>query len=210
MCGRYALHSHPDVVGLQFNLSTVPQFAARYNIAPTAEVLIVRRNGAALARWGLRGKFHNSRAETVAAKPVFREAYRRRRCLIPANGFYEWKQESGRKQPYYVRPAGGELFAFAGLWETWQELETCAVITTEANPAMRQIHDRMPLILSREQYANWLGGDESLLASVPATEINAYPVSTAVNRAANDSRELIEPLGSSFDRQVRAGRLFGD
>jgi putative SOS response-associated peptidase YedK len=127
MCGRYALHSNPEVVALMFGLSSIPAYAPRYNIAPASQVLIIRRNEAAMVRWGLvprwakdpsiGARMNNARAETVAEKPSFRDAYRKRRCLIPANGFYEWKSEGGRKQPYYIYPASGELFSFAALWE---------------------------------------------------------------------------------------------
>lgn len=177
MCGRYSLHSDPDVVRLQFGLDSLPDFAPRYNIAPTAPVLVVKRNGAALARWGLvprwssdaaiGSKLINARAETLSAKHSFRDAYHRRRCLIPANGFYEWKRQGGLKQPYYVRPADGELFAFAGLWDTWRGMDTCTIVTTEANATMRPIHERMPVIVAREHYAGWLHGEEGLLRPPP-------------------------------------------
>lgn len=189
MCGRYALHSHPEVVALQFGLESVPEFAPRYNIAPTAEVLIVRQDGAAIARWGLIPrwakdpsvglKLNNARAETLSGKASFRDAYRRRRCLIPANGFYEWKREGALKQPYYIQPAGAPLFAFAGLWDTWQDLETCTVITTEANATMGAIHDRMPVIITPEHYVGWLHGEEGLLRPVPAGAIRCHPVTAA-------------------------------
>ena len=141
-----------------FGLLEVPAFQPRYNIAPTSQVLVVRREGelrgAAMVKWGLvprwakdaaiGARMNNARAETVAEKPSFREAYRKRRCLIPASGFYEWKAHGKLKQPYYTHPAAGELFAFAGLWERWEgpggPLETCAVITTEPNAVMAPIH----------------------------------------------------------------------
>jgi len=202
MCGRYALHSSPGVVALQFGLERVPQFAPRYNIAPTAQVLIVKPEGAALARWGFKGQMHNARAETLSLKLSFRDAYRRRRCLIPANGFYEWKREGALKQPYYVHPAGTELFAFAGLWEIWQDIETCTVITTEANLAMRSIHDRMPVIVAPEHYAGWLYGEDGLLRPAAESALGCYPVSPAVNRAANESPALIAPLGSEIQKGI--------
>ncbi|MEW6690914.1 MAG: SOS response-associated peptidase [Pseudomonadota bacterium] len=202
MCGRYALHAHPDVVTLEFALRSVPLFAPRYNIAPGAEVLIVRQDGAALARWGLvpgwakdaavGARLINARAETLAQKPSFRDAYRRRRCLIPASGFYEWRGEAGRKQPFYVHPSQGQLFAFAGLWERWRDLETCTVITTDANAAMRAIHDRMPVIVPRADYAGWLGGGEGLLKPCPDDIIGIRRVGRAVNDARNDSPALLE------------------
>jgi putative SOS response-associated peptidase YedK len=210
MCGRYSLHSNPDVIALQFGLESVPDIAPRYNIAPTADVLVVKQDGAALARWGLIPrwakdpaiglKLNNARAETLSAK--FRTAYFRRRCLIPANGFYEWKREGALKQPYYIQPANDELFAFAGLWERWQDIETCTVITTQANVTMGSIHDRMPVIIAREHYAGWLHGEEGLLRPPAATAIRCYPVSPAVNQAANESPALIVPLASEIQKSI--------
>ena len=208
MCGRYALHAHPDVVALQFGLRSVPLFEPRYNIAPAARVLIVRNDGAALARWGLvpgwakapslSAKLNNARAETVAQKAAFRDAYRKRRCLIPASGFYEWKAEGGGRQPYYVHPSQDPLFAFAGLWESGRgpevALETCAIITSAANEKMRAVHDRMPVIVAPQDHAKWLGGGEGLLLPCPASAIAICRVSRAVNNAHNDSPELIEPV----------------
>jgi putative SOS response-associated peptidase YedK len=188
MCGRYALHAHPDVVALQFGLDCVPEFQPRYNVAPAADILIIRKNAATLARWGLRGKFINLRAETVANK--FPGTYRSGRCLVPASGFYEWKQEAGRKQPYYFFPRDEPLFGFAALWED----DTCTLITTDANAQVRAIHDRMPLVLTKDQYQKWLDGDEGLLESAPRVSIVAHPVSMAVNQAAYDSPALIAPI----------------
>ena len=212
MCGRYALHSSPDVVAAQFGLESLPVLVPRYNIAPTTEVLIVKRDGAALARWGLvprwsndpsiGAKLSNARAETLSEKHSFRDAYHRRRCLIPANGFYEWKRQGDLKQPYYVHPAGGELFAFAGLWETWRDLDTCTIVTTEANATVRSIHDRMPVIIAAEHYAGWLHGEEGLLRPALAGAIRCYPVSAAVDRAANESPALIEPMRSEVQKSI--------
>jgi putative SOS response-associated peptidase YedK len=210
MCGRYTLHAHPDVVALLFGLSEVPAYQPRFNIAPAAQVLVIRRaDDAAVAahvRWGLvprwakdpsiGARMNNARAETVAEKPSFREAYRRRRCLIPASGFYEWKAEGGRKQPYYVYPAGAEVFAFAGLWERWQELETCAIITTDANAKMAAVHDRMPVIVSPADYSRWLSGESyEKVALRPCADdaIGIRRVSRAVNNARNDHPGLVEP-----------------
>jgi putative SOS response-associated peptidase YedK len=185
MCGRYALHAKPEVVALQFALEAAPPFAPRYNIAPAAEILVVRERQASLARWNLRGRFVNLRAETVALK--FK---RSGRCLVPASGFYEWQASGGRKQPYYFSPRREPLFAFAALWEH----ATCALITTAADELMRKVHERMPLVVARERYAAWLGGDDSVLENPDATEMVAHPVSLAVNAAANDSPRLIEPV----------------
>lgn len=202
MCGRYALHAHPDVVALQFGLSSVPAFAPRYNIAPAAEVLIVRERAAMLARWQLRGRHHNLRSDTVTQKPQWRAAYRTQRCLIPASGFYEWKSVGRGKQPHYVRPASGELFAFAGLWDDAGGAATCAVITTEPNGVVARIHDRMPVIVAPADYARWLVGDEGMLLPAPDDSIVAHPVGDAVNRATLDSRELIVPAKESGTRDL--------
>jgi putative SOS response-associated peptidase YedK len=197
MCGRYSLHSNPDVIALQFGLDRVPQFVPRYNIAPDMDVLIVRRDGASTARWSQRLK--NLRAETVAERPAFRDAYLRRRCLVPANGFYEWKR-TGAKQPWYIRPANDELFAFAALWDKRGELESCSVLTAAANSAVAPIHDRMPVLIAREDYGRWLQGEEGLLRSAPQSALRCYPVGYAVNRAANDSAALIAPLASEIQK----------
>lgn len=185
MCGRYALHANPDVVALQFGLDSPPQFQPRYNIAPATDILVVRDHRAAPARWGLRGKLVNLRAETVLAR--FRTSGR---CLVPASGFYEWKREGRRKQPYYFFPGSGALLALAAVWER----DTCSLITTEPSAVVRAVHDRMPLIVPREGYAAWLAGDEAVLAAPPEIELRAHPVSMAVNQAAHDSPRLIEPV----------------
>ena len=203
MCGRYALHSNPEVVALLFGLSEIPAYAPRYNIAPSAQVLIVRNNEAAMVRWGLvprwakdpsiGAKMKNARAESIAEKPSFREAYRSRRCLVPANGFYEWKPEHGIKQPYYIYPSGGALFAFAGLWEQWNDLQTCTVITTDANEKMSAVADRMPVIVSPAEYSAWLTGEEIPLRACPDSAIDIRRVSRAVNNSRNEDPRLVEP-----------------
>ena len=222
MCGRFALHSRPDVIALAFGLSEVPaSIVPRFNVAPASEVLVVRsgpdsRRVPALVRWGLlphwakdpklAAKLNNARGETVSEKPSFREAYRKRRCLLPANGFYEWKRVDSRKQPYYVYPAHGDLFAFAGLWERWEgpegALETCTIVTTDANTPMQAIHDRMPVIIAAQDQARWLDCRAhrevaDLLVPCPDEAIRVHPVSTAVNRASNDTPELIEPVAQT-------------
>jgi putative SOS response-associated peptidase YedK len=176
MCARYSLHSSPQVLALQFALDSVPAFAPRHDIAPGASTLIVRPQGAALAHWGLKSGVHIARAETLPVKLSLREAYHRRRCLIPANGFYEWKGEGASREPYYVRPAGRELFAFAGLWERSQGVESFCVISVEANFAMRAVHERMPVIISPEHYAGWLHGEEGLLRPAPHNAIRCEPL----------------------------------
>ena len=207
MCGRYALHSNPEVVALMFGLSEIPAYAPRYNIAPTSQVLIIRKSEGAMVRWGLvprwakdpsmGARMNNARAETVAEKPSFREAYRKRRCLIPANGFYEWTLENSRKQPYYIYPSGGALFAFAGLWEAWHgpagPLETCAIITTDSNHKMSAVHERMPVIVSPREYSTWLAGGEIPLRACPDTVIDIRRVSRAVNNARTDTPAVLEP-----------------
>lgn len=188
MCGRYALHAHPDVVALQFGLDSMPEFRASYNIAPATSALIVRTGKASLAHWGLRRRFANLRAETLARK--FPGAYRNGRALVPASGFYEWQSSAGRKQPYYFFPSDAPLLALAAVWEG----DTFSLITTQPNATLRGIHDRMPLIIAKKDYAAWLVGEEDFLKNNSATALRAHPVSTAVNRAASDSPALIEPV----------------
>ena len=185
MCGRYALHANPDVIALQFGLQSIPDFKSSFNIAPAAEILVVRDKRASRARWGLRGKFVNLRAETVAAK--FRSSGR---CLVPASGFYEWKTEGRRKQPFYFRPAHEPLLALAGVWER----DTCSLITTEPDAVVGKVHDRMPLLVPAESYDEWLAGDETLLREAPKIELRAHAVGLGVNQAANDSPALIDPV----------------
>ena len=220
MCGRYSLHTHPEVIALYFKLGLMPDITSRYNIAPSTKVLIVRQDlekgrVAYLYRWGLipawakdpaiGNKLANARGETVADKPSFRSAFKRWRCLIPASGFYEWKALKSVKQPYYIRPVGADLFAFAGLTERWNgpdgPVYSCAIITTEANELMRGIHNRMPVILRPEDHAAWLDpGNQAtaklkeLLKPCPAGALAAHPVSTRVNTPKNDQPALIEPV----------------
>jgi putative SOS response-associated peptidase YedK len=188
MCGRYALHANPEVVALQFGLGSLPDFKRSYNIAPATNALVVRAGGAALAHWGLRRKFANLRAETLAQK--FPAPYREGRALVPANGFYEWRTEGRRKQPFYFSPADGSLLALAAIWEGG----TFTLITTAPNATLRDIHDRMPVIIGRTDYAAWLRGDDDLMGPAPDDALQRHPVSTAVNRAASDSPALIAPV----------------
>lgn len=185
MCGRYALHTNPEVVRLQFELDSALEFAPRYNIAPATDILVVRDKRASLARWGLRGRFVNLRSETVLSR--FKSSGR---CLVPASGFYEWKVEGQRKQPYYFFPRGEPLFAFAALWER----DTCSLITTAPNAQVSAIHDRMPLLLPKSEYRDWLAGEDYLLEIIPQVPMVVHPVGMEVNQAANDSRRLIEPV----------------
>jgi len=188
MCGRYALHANPEVIALQFGLDAAPELAPRYNIAPATEVLIVRDGKASLAHWGLRRKFANLRAETLAQK--FPGPYREGRALVPASGFYEWQSRAGGKQPYYFSPAEGALLALGAVWEA----NSLSLITTDPNATLRGIHDRMPLIIARDDYRAWLAGEEGLLRPAPDDALKVHPVGMAVNRAANDSAQLIQPV----------------
>ncbi len=226
MCGRFTLHVSPEQIAAQFDVAEPEQLADRYNIAPTQPVGIVRLDRSAterewsLVQWGLipswakdpsiGARMINARGETVAEKPSFRAALRRRRCLVPADGFYEWKRTGSRKQPYYIRLRNQEPFAFAGLWEIWtgpdgSELHSCTVITTEPNELMADLHDRMPVILAAEDYDQWLGQGKDadakevellrhLIRPFDADLMEAYPVSTKVNSPMYEGAALIEPL----------------
>jgi putative SOS response-associated peptidase YedK len=218
MCGRYAVTSAPEAIRALFGYPEQPNFPPRYNVAPTQPIAIVRlmdgKRQFALVRWGLLPSWVkdpknftlliNARGESVIDKPAFSGAMKRRRCLVPADGFYEWKAVGTRKQPYYVRAKSGQPLAFAGLWETWtgpngEELETAAIVTTRANRALADIHERMPVIVPPEAFNLWLDcanvDPETAAALIsPASEnlLDTYEVSTAVNRTANDGPELVE------------------
>jgi len=221
MCGRFTLWLQFGDLVKAFPGLTFPEFLPpRYNIAPTQDVAVVSNDGleqVQLFRWGLvpfwakdpsiGNRMINARAETVAEKPAYRAAYRRRRCLVLADGFYEWRKEPGSrtKTPMYIHFASGEPFAFAGLWEVWRPddtpLFTYTIITTEPNALLEPIHNRMPVILPREAYDRWLdpaeqrsGSFSDLLVPYPAEELAAYPVSTYVNSAGNDSPVCVEPV----------------
>ncbi len=221
MCGRFLLRASPEAIIRAFEVSERPNLRARYNVAPTQTVPIVRRKQEdegrelVLVRWGLipvwakdtsiGNKLINARAETVATMPSFRSAFRKRRCLIPADGFYEWKKVDGGKQPMLIQRKGGDLFAFAGLWEWWKgpegPVESCTIITTEPNAVTAPIHNRMPVILDPADYDRWLDveliGVAELLRPCPADWLEAYPVSQRVNRPQNDDASLAEPLAAS-------------
>ncbi|MFN7961933.1 MAG: SOS response-associated peptidase [Thermoanaerobaculia bacterium] len=223
MCGRYTLSTPGDVLAERFETPEIPGLRPRYNVAPTQEVAAVRRPKGAksgremvLLRWGLvprwaedpsiGSRLINARAETAPEKPSFRSAFKRQRCLVLADGFYEWKKNpDGTKQPFYVRLKSGEPFAFAGLWEHWDKegepVESCTLLTTEPNPLMAGIHDRMPVILDPACYELWLDPGvsdkdrlETLLAPYPADAMEARPVSRFVNSPANDSPRCVEAL----------------
>lgn len=222
MCGRYTLISAPEAIRILFGYEDRPNFPARYNIAPTQPIAIVRwvdgKRRFALMRWGLLPSWVkdpkafsliiNARGEGITEKPAFRAAIKRRRCLIPADGFYEWKAGTPRKQPHFIHATSGAPLALAGLWETWtgpngEELDTAAIVTTAANPGLSTLHDRMPVIVAPEAFGVWLGEGEgegaadlnaamALIRPAPDDLLEAYPVSTEVNRVANDNPKLLD------------------
>ncbi len=228
MCGRFTLRAPASVVAEHFAVFEMPPFAPRFNIAPTQPVAVVRmtpdrsepERQIVPLRWGLvpswakdpaiGARMINARAETVAEKPAFRTAMRRRRCLVAADGFYEWCRVGKRKQPYFIRLRDDGPFAFAGLWESWEgpdhsQLDTCTILTTEPNDLMRPIHNRMPLILAPEHYAAWLDASRrdpeplaSLLRPYPDSEMTAHQVDILVNSARNDEPKCIEPVRDLF------------
>jgi putative SOS response-associated peptidase YedK len=218
MCGRYMLTTPVDALRQLFLFTERPNLPPRYNIAPTQEVPIVRRtrDGAGrelrLVRWGLvpywaddpkiGNRLINARAESVARAPAFRDAYERRRCLVPADGFFEWRKDGKTRQPLLVRRKDQAPFAFAGLWERWPQpgggvLRSCTIITCPPNALIAPVHDRMPVILAPEDFERWLdpaaGGGE-LLQPCPAEWLEALPVSPRVNSPQNDDPECIAPL----------------
>ena len=226
MCGRYSLTSPAEAIRAVFNYPERPNLPARANIAPTQEVAAVRLTvtddgGApgrhfAWLRWGLippwakdraiGNRLINARAESVADKPAFRDAFHRRRCLILADGFYEWRSEGGRRQPYRITLADGGPFAFAGLWERWRDrsagetVESCTIVTTEANSLLRSLHDRMPVILDTAGHAAWLDEQttaeaaRALLRPYPADALVFYRVSPRINSPDNDDPALTAPI----------------
>lgn len=228
MCGRFTLTAKPTTLATLFDLDDVPEIAPRFNIAPTQPVAAVRLAPRAQKReftyltWGLipswakdirmGSRLINARAETVAEKPSYRAAFKRRRCLIPADGFYEWQKLEDRKQPYYIAMRDRNPFAIAGLWEHWEGgdgsvIQSCTLLTTEPNELVAPLHNRMPVILHPADYEEWLhpGADPGqlmhLLRPYPAAEMVAYPVSAFVNSPANDGPDCIQPLAEQ-------GRLF--
>lgn len=221
MCGRYTLHSPKRLIVEHFKLNNRITIEPRYNIAPSQEVPVIRPAGEGnrelvKLRWGLIPfwaeepktgySMINARAETVAKKPAFRAAFRKRRCLVPADGFYEWKTSARGKQPHHIRMRDHSIFAFAGLWEHWEDedgqmIESCTIIVTDANELLRPIHDRMPVILDQEQYSSWLDVEnvnaqraQELLIPYPGDRLQAYPVSTRVNSPTHDDDGCITPL----------------
>jgi putative SOS response-associated peptidase YedK len=215
MCGRYVLASPGEVIAGYFGLDEVPDYPPRYNIAPTMDALVVRETAegereAVMLRWGLipawakdpaiGSRMINARAEAVADKPAFRAAFRRRRCLVPADGFYEWHAVAGgRKQPYFIRLASGAPLGLAGLWETWRgpagdAIATFTIVTTTANEALAALHDRMPVVIAPADYDEWLSSPNPSALLVPwaGEPFELRPVGTRVNSVRNDSRDLLE------------------
>jgi putative SOS response-associated peptidase YedK len=225
MCGRFRLSKTDKEVMKQFGVEIDPDYSPRYNISPSQQVRVMKLaddSGAArsatvamqmhIQRWGLVPhwakdvkigyKMINARSETILEKPSFRTAFKKRRCLIPADGFYEWKKDgdsnSKAKQPFHFGMKDDSLFAFAGIWEQWKApegavLETCAILTTSPNELVADVHDRMPVILPASQYALWLTAEaerverlQELLVPYPAEEMKKYPVSSVVNSPKND------------------------
>jgi putative SOS response-associated peptidase YedK len=219
MCGRFAQITPSGVLVNLFAVTDSLPLQPRYNIAPTQQVPVVRRlPGEAepridLLRWGLipswakdpaiGNRMINARAETVAEKPSYRNAYKHRRCLVLADGFYEWRRQGDTKTPYYISLASGEPFALAGLWEDWtdkesgESLQTTTLITTDANDFMTPLHHRMPVILEAATATDWLAGSQDLLDDVGAITpaLQAWPVDRRVNNARNEGDELIRPAG---------------
>jgi putative SOS response-associated peptidase YedK len=222
MCGRFTQTASPEVIAEQFKITNPPLFTPRYNIAPSQPIAAIRidpdtaTRTLVMLRWGLIPSWAkdpkignqciNAKAETVAEKPSFRSAFKKRRCLVIATGFYEWQVQGRAKQPIWIGLQSKRPFAFAGLWEQWkppegEPLETCTIITTEPNDLMAPIHNRMPVILSPASYDQWLDLSfqqieplKALLRPYPSEELTAYPVSTLVNNPRHDASQCLEPV----------------
>lgn len=215
MCGRYNLRTSATALAEIFRALDVPEIVPRFNISPTQRVLVIRQDDHrrfAQIRWGLIPPWAkdaesgppliNARAETVRDKPAFRRAFRNQRCLIPADGFYEWRKNGKAKQPYHITMLDEKPFAFAGLWDRWDHgdgpVDCCTIVTTMANDVLQPLHDRMPAILAPGDYDTWLMGEPDtaagLLRPYPATLMTAYPVSATVNNARNETPECINSL----------------
>lgn len=216
MCGRFALAVTDVEIRRHFNLDELPEWQPRYNIAPSQDVPVVHQSGSGRVceamRWGLvphwskgpdkRYAMINARAETVASKPAYREPFRQGRCLVPASGYFEWRKTNDVRQPFFLRPQGATLFAFAGLWDEWRGeggmLRSFTLITTQANPESAQIHERMPVMINQAQYDLWLQGQEPevLLALLGpyAGALDVWAVSGEVNNPRHEGPELIQTL----------------
>jgi putative SOS response-associated peptidase YedK len=230
MCGRFTLTDPDAELAVQFNLPEIPDMQPRYNIAPTQPVAAVRLaphspdREMVLLHWGLipfwakdpsiGSRMINARSETVAEKPAFRAAFRRRRCLVVADGFYEWQKQNGSKQPYFIRLRDSRAFAFAGLWEHWEGpdasvIESCTLLTTQPNDLLRPLHNRMPVILQPKDYDLWLNPGieqvdllQSLLKPYSPGDLTTYPVSRWVNSPNNDDPQCIQPLPQASSQQL--------
>ena len=222
MCGRFTQTALPAVIAQEFGVATPPLFTPRYNIAPSQPIAAIRidpdtaTRTLAMLRWGLIPSWAkdpkigyqciNAKAETVAEKPSFRAAFKKRRCLVIATGFYEWQVQGRAKQPLWIGLKRHRPFAFSGLWDQWkptegEPLETCTILTTEPNELLAPIHNRMPVILAPTAYDQWLNPTfqraeslKALLRPYSSEELTAYPVSTLVNNPRNDVRQCLEPV----------------
>lgn len=223
MCGRYTLSTPSDLLADLMEVQETPELSQRFNIAPTQEAPILRLADEAsfhreieLLKWGLvpfwakdptiGNRMINARAETVAEKPSFRNSFKKRRCIVLADGFYEWQKTAGSKQPYFFRLQSQQPFGMAGLWDSWEKgdgepLETFTILTTQPNELVATAHHRMPVILSRRDIQLWLdpAADSGSAFGTfwdpyPAAEMEGFPVSTYVNSPANDTPRCIEPL----------------
>jgi len=221
MCGRFTLRASSRAVAQEFGLADQPELFPHFNVAPTQQVAVVRQRAddggkeLAFLRWGLipawaddpsiGNRLINARSETAATKPSFRRAFRSRRCLVVADGYYEWQKVDGRKQPYFIGLQGDRPFGLAGLWERWEKhgepVESCTILTTDANELMQPIHERMPVIVPADQYDLWLDprfGDTvklgKLLRPYSSKEMVSYWVSTLVNNPRNDVPQCVERL----------------
>ena len=222
MCGRFTLSANPEAIAEVFEIKQVLDFKPTYNVAPTQNVLVVLNEEKThqrifeKLRWGLipswakdfriGAKLINARSETVAEKPAFRYSFKHRRCLIVADGFYEWQKQKDKKQPFYFELQNKRPFTFAGLWDKWispqgEEIKTCTILTTTANKLLQPIHHRMPVILKQQEYDLWLDVQaqapellQQLLSSYPSEEMNTYQVSSFVNNPKHNSYQCIEPI----------------
>lgn len=222
MCGRYTLKSRAEVIAKTFGVAVPPTLPERFNIAPSQLVLAIREKPASHERellalqWGLvpfwaddpeiGSRMANARAESAAIKPAFRSSFRAHRCLIVADGFYEWQSRNGKKQPYYIRLKTGQPFGIAGLWDRWDKqegvpIESCTILTTDANEPMMAIHERMPVVIPPESFDVWLNPAEHdvakltrLLRPFHPDAMTAYPVSTLVNNVKTDSAKCVESI----------------
>ncbi len=214
MCGRFSLTPKIEQVIEKLNIINSIDFAPSYNISPSQNIPVIRNIDNQLTistmHWGLipfwmkelpkSSSLINARSETVASKPSFRSAYKKRRCLIPADGFYEWQKVENGKLPYFIQLKNKEIFTFAGLWEQWQgngqTIESCTIITTDANDDMKPIHHRMPVIIDQDYYSHWFENADplDLLVPYPNGTLRAYPVNSHVNNPRNNDKSCIEAI----------------